>query len=102
SWLKPNGMVVASFHGRFARQHGDAKQDRYIAAQSWRQITAQCDRFSYGYADYEPKYPGYGVSLCTIRWIVHAVSRLPGAQVAYLAERAWDDHHDVVAFRRRD
>jgi SAM-dependent methyltransferase len=100
SWVKPNGLVIASFHGRFARQHGDAQPDRYIAAASWRAITAQCDSSQYGYADYDPHHPGYGVSLCTLSWIAALAGKLSGARIAYVAEQGWDGHQDVVAFQR--
>ena len=100
SWLKPNGLVIASFHGRFARALGDATPDRYIAAASWRAITAQSEKGGYGFADYDPGYPGYGVSLCTLAWIAALAGQLGGARLAALAERGWDWHQDVVAFQR--
>ena len=100
SWIKPNGLVIASFHGRFARSHGDAMPDRYIAAASWRAITAQCDAGQYGYADYDPNHPGYGVSLCTLSWIASLAGKLGGARIAYVAEQGWDGHQDVVALQR--
>jgi len=100
SWLKPNGLVIASFHGRFARSLGDATPDRYIAAASWRAITAQSEIAGYGFADYDPRYPGYGVSLCTLPWIAALAGRLGGARLACVAERGWDRHQDVVAFQR--
>jgi SAM-dependent methyltransferase len=100
SWLKPNGLVIASFHGRYARALGDATPDRYIAAASWRAITAQTATGGYGFADYDPGYPGYGVSLCTLGWIAALANQLGEARLASLAERGWDWHQDVVAFQR--
>lgn len=100
SWLTPGGLLIASFHGRFARSLGDATPGRYIAAESWRAITAQSEKGGYGFADYEPNYPGYGVSLCTLAWIAALGNQLGDARIAFLAERGWDWHQDVVAFQR--
>jgi SAM-dependent methyltransferase len=100
SWLTPNGLVIASFHGRFARALGDATPGRYIAPDSWRALTAQSETGGYGFADYEPGYPGYGVSLCTLAWIAALANQLGNARIAFVAERGWDWHQDVVAFQR--
>jgi SAM-dependent methyltransferase len=100
SWLTPNGMLIATFHGRFARSLGDATPDRYLAAASWREITAQSEKGGYGFADYDPNYPGYGVSLCTLAWIAALAGRLDGARLAGVIERGWDWHQDVLAFQR--
>jgi SAM-dependent methyltransferase len=100
SWLKPNGLLIATFHGRFARSLGDATPGRYIAADSWREITAQSERGGYGFADYDPSYPGYGVSLCTLAWIAALTDRLAGARLAGVIERGWDWHQDVMAVQR--
>jgi SAM-dependent methyltransferase len=100
SWLTPNGLVIASFHGRFARALGDATPDRYIAAASWRALTAQSEKVGYGFADYDPNSPGYGVSLCTLAWIAALGNQLANARIAFVAERGWDWHQDVVAFQK--
>jgi SAM-dependent methyltransferase len=100
SWLTPNGLVIASFHGRFARSLGDATPGRYIAADSWRALTAQSETGGYGFADYDSSYPGYGVSLCTLPWIAALANQLGDARIALVAERGWDWHQDVVAFQR--
>jgi SAM-dependent methyltransferase len=100
SWLRPSGLLIATFHGRFARALGDATPGRYIAAASWREITRQSETGGYGFADYDPDYPGYGVSLCTLAWIAALTDRLEGARLAGVVERGWDWHQDVMAFQR--
>ncbi len=53
----------------------------------------------YGYSDY-PGQLGYGISFIALSWFVEILSEYPDLSLSLLSERAWDAHHDVVAFQR--
>jgi len=40
---------------------------------------------------------GYGISLTRLSWAAALIERQQGARLVTLAERVWDDHHDVLA-----
>jgi hypothetical protein len=50
----------------------------------------------YGYADYATT-PGYGISVTQPYWRAELVSSRSDLRPVKMSERAWDDHHDVIA-----
>lgn len=100
SWTNPNGLVVASLHGRYAKSRHYCGFP-YITEDSWPTIELGYQEIGYGYADY-PGQLGYGISLSKPSWASSLVEKIPEARMVLFAEKAWDDHHDVVAIQRRD
>jgi SAM-dependent methyltransferase len=98
TWLEPKGLLVASLHGRTARDFGDRRIVPYHEAK-WPMITRQCDVRGYGYADC-PGQKSYGISLCTPGWIVRTAESIAGARIVLFGEALWADHHDVIALQR--
>lgn len=99
SWLRPNGVLVASFHGRFARHRGP-EFDFYGVGQAWPALEGGYAEAGFGYADY-PGQTGYGISLTRLGWVAWLSERLEDTRLVLLSERVWDDHHDVLALQRR-
>lgn len=54
----------------------------------------------YGYADY-PNQAGYGASFSKADWWLRLNEKFPSIGLSAVIERAWDNHHDIVSFRRR-
>ena len=100
SWTNPDGIVVLSLHGRYARARQLRAGYRYIHDDAWTTIEAGYEATGYGYADY-PSQSGYGIAVTRLSWISALVERRPGIRLVCLAETAWDDHHDIVAVQNR-
>ena len=101
SWTRPEGIVVASLHGRFVTGRGAAHEFYGLGEERWAALQAGYrDGAAYGYADYA-QTPGYGISIARPAWAAAVAERLEGARLVLLGERLWDDHHDVVALQRR-
>ena len=99
SWLAPDGVLVASFHGRFVAARAPSF-GYYGVPDGWDALLADLARRGFGYADY-PAQQGYGISVCTTAWMAAMAERIAGSRLVLLSERAWDGHHDVVAMQNR-
>lgn len=99
SWLRPNGVLVLSFHGRFARIRGP--QFHYYGLENtWAKVERDYLAGGFGYADY-PSQSGYGISLTQLSWAANLVDCADDARLVLLSERAWDNHHDILALQRK-
>ncbi|PZQ96945.1 MAG: hypothetical protein DI533_15440 [Cereibacter sphaeroides] len=99
SWLRQDGVLVVSFHGRFAAARAPSFQNYGIAA-GWDTLLQDYRSLGFGYADY-PSQSGYGISICSTSWTAALVERIDNARLVLLSERAWDAHHDVFALQNR-
>lgn len=98
-WLCPNGVAVFSSHGRYAIGRQETGQFTYIDDVSFRCARDGYRAAGYGYSDY-PGQVGYGISFINLSWFVQILNDYPDVSLSLLSERAWDAHHDVVAFQR--
>ena len=129
--LGDNGVLVATFHGRWSievqRTHGLIDNAR------WRRILRDFERTGYGYADYGAvlsgsgkiidfarqcaqlpgilarrffglfeRAPGWGMSLSKPEKIIEIAGNIPGVRILSYSERGWADNHDVLAVARTD
>ena len=98
SWLNPNGVLVLSMHGRFARSNGP-RAHNYGVEGRWTEIEQGYEgSVGYGYADY-PFQTDFGISLAKPSWTARLIEAMSGFRLVLFSERAWDDHHDVVAIQ---
>jgi SAM-dependent methyltransferase len=81
SWTRPDGVIVASLHGRYVTGRGVATR-RYGLDESGGAglLEGYRGEAAVGYADYPPT-PGYGVSLSRLAWAAALAERLPGARL---------------------
>jgi len=99
-FLSPQGIVVATFHGRWCETV--AKQHPYINEQSWKEVLAEYRETGYGYRDYERSENhsyiagSYGVSLSSASVITGIAESIDGVRIFSYRERAWADHQDVM------
>jgi SAM-dependent methyltransferase len=102
SWTRPAGLIVLSFHGRYALTVQDSIPNQYIHDEAWQRIKAGYAATGYGYADYSAAdgYNGadaYGVSVTKPSWITAVVEKQSSLRLVSLSERVWDNHHDILA-----
>ncbi len=95
SWINPGGLVVMSFHGRYAFSRQNSGEYRYIHEEAWNLISARYNETGYGYADYEGQN-GYGISVTKPSWFAKVIEERPNVKLVLLTESAWDGHHDVL------
>lgn len=99
SALRPDGLLILSYHGQFAVDRHDNTAFKYIHEEGWQKIKRDYLADGYGYADYEGQH-GYGISVCGPDWVTDLVNALPSARLVLISQRAWDNHHDVVAIQK--
>lgn len=100
AWTRPGGLVVMSFHGRYAFERQERGDFRYIDDAGWAVLKAEYEATGYGYADYEHQRE-YGISMTKPSWLARLIEGRSDMDLVTLSERAWDDHHDIVAIRSR-
>ena len=98
SFCNPGGLLIASFHGRYAIERQESGH-LYIHDEGWQRIKSGYVSSGYGYADYEGQ-SDYGISVCSTQWVIRIVQSMNSVRLVLLGERAWDDHHDVVAIKK--
>jgi SAM-dependent methyltransferase len=102
--LSPQGVAVVSSHGRLAADRLSALGGSVYTIEDGEAARAveAYEKAGYGYANYPStdRYgQSYGISVASRDWITSAVSRA-GGKVLFYREQAWDNHQDVVAFKR--
>jgi hypothetical protein len=103
-FLTPNGIVVATLHGRWSPYVH--KVAPYIAQERWQEILRDYSEQGYGYRDYSrteshPFIAGsYGISLAKPHTVVRDFEDIPGVRLYLYLERGWSDVQDVVAYGR--
>lgn len=104
-FLTPNGIVIATLHGRWC-VHVHNRSSPYVGAERWSAIYAGYLERGYGYHDYARHENhsfisgSYGISLAAPHATLRILEAIPGIRIFLYLERAWGDHHDVVAFGR--
>lgn len=106
--LAPGGVAVVTLEGRRAV---------YIQDHIWKLIGD--DKFEYirdgyhktgfGYSDYQQQFlnekfnaqESYGVAVVRPDWLMAGLAQREQITILEFCEADWDDHQDVIAFRRR-
>jgi hypothetical protein len=99
SWTSPSGFIVMSFHGRYALDRQNSGAACYTDMESWNRIQCEYTSKGFGYADYSGQL-GYGISVTRPSWSVGIVECRSDVRLVILSERAWDNHHDILALQR--
>jgi SAM-dependent methyltransferase len=104
--LSPTGIVVATFHGRWAlRMH---RIMPYLDERRWTQVLEGYFKNDYGYVDYakgighEFIEGSYGIAAAKPRKLVEIIEDITGVRIFLYQEKGWADNHDVIAFGRPD
>lgn len=101
-FLSPNGIVVATMHGRWS-EHVNRRAP-YIGADRWEVVMDGYRKSGYGYADYvraeSTEYaPGnYGISMARPQAMMRLLESIEGIRIFSYSERAWADHQDVMVY----
>ena len=93
--LTSKGVLVFTTHGRAAAQHMRQQNPIYrLDPNIAKQVLLDFDNTGFGYANYDDKYPVYGISMSNIAWVTKKIERFPDLRICYLCETAWG-HQDV-------
>jgi SAM-dependent methyltransferase len=96
--LTENGLLIFSTHGRDAERRLRESPILFnLEPPRIRTILEGYDALGFGYSDYR-KYPGYGVSLSSPRWVTQQLNNV-GLVSLLLQENGWDNFQDVWAVR---
>jgi SAM-dependent methyltransferase len=104
--LSPQGIIVATFHGRWATRI--QRLVPYIDEESWSKIMEEYESKGYGYHDYKREHThnfisgSYGISVTKPHTIVGLLEGIPDTRIYMYQERAWGENHDVVVFGHPD
>jgi SAM-dependent methyltransferase len=103
-FLSPQGIVVATLHGRWCEHV--YKVVPYIGEDRWQAILEDYSSKGYGYRDYIKQEShsfisgSYGVSLAKPHATIRDLENISGIRIYLYRERGWADHQDVVTFGR--
>jgi SAM-dependent methyltransferase len=103
-WLSPQGIIVATLHGRWS-EHVHNLFPMCPEAR-WQEILVEYDQSGYGYRNLPRELShdyiegDYGISLTKPHAILEDIEDIPGVRIHLYRERGWEDNHDVVAFGR--
>lgn len=95
--LRRNGLLIATFHGRRAKQVGSST--RFIEQEKWNRIVAAYDQNGFGFETYSGRAE-YGVSLIGAAQVISMGSGLGGARLVSFSEQAWAGLQDVAAWSK--
>ena len=104
--LTPQGIIVSTFHGRWATQLH--RLVPYIDEKSWKSIMDGYASIGYGYHDYNVGKShdfisgSYGISVAKPHVIIDLVEQIPNIRIFMYQEKAWGNNHDVIVFGRPD
>lgn len=97
SCLKPGGVVVFSTHGRQACHLLSSGTTNYgLTPDQLKTVLTDFINNGFGYSDYTG-FVNYGISLTELAWVCVKCTRISGLRIVYVHEKAWDNHHDVLA-----
>lgn len=104
--LTPDGIIIATFHGRYSEKKG--AEFGYIEKLRWKKILSDYKTSGYGYSDYPVDNShdyiegSYGVSLSNPSAVIAEVVKIPGVRVFSYVERGWSGHQDVLVVGKPD
>jgi len=104
--LSPSGIIVATFHGRWATQMQRIMP--MIDAERWSKILQGYETKGYGFEEFTREqshnFEGsdYGISLSKPHTIIELIEGIPRTRIFMYAEKGWGHNHDVVAFGKPD
>ena len=99
SLLSDTGVCVFTSHGVGAEEIIRGKFSNYGLADPTR-LLRPYQRTGFAFEPYK-RGDEYGISMANLGWIAARLAALPPSRIVSLTERAWDNHHDVIAFGPR-
>ncbi|HQT78446.1 MAG: hypothetical protein B7Z80_15905 [Rhodospirillales bacterium 20-64-7] len=102
--LSDRGVAIVTLQGRHS-EHIQKHKWKYLDDALFDVALEGMQGSGFGYVDYDHDFrrtfdqqTNYGVSLIRPDWIMARLQAIPDIRILGFAERAWDDHHDVVVF----
>ena len=103
-FLGPQGIVVATLHGRWSPHVH--KVAPFIGEDIWNEILKDYESLGYGYRDYLKENShqyisgSYGISLAKPHLTMRNLEDIKGIRIYLYLERGWSDVQDVVVYGR--
>lgn len=104
--LTPQSIALVSFQGRHS-DHIQRHKWKYLDDRLYARAEREVRRRGFGYVDYEGSFRSifyaqarYGVALVRPHWVMKSIEGREDVRVLSYAERAWDDHQDVLVLGR--
>jgi SAM-dependent methyltransferase len=104
--LSHTGIIVATFHGRWAAQLH--RLVPYLNEEYFQMILADYKSKGYGYHDYKKEEShefisgNYGISVAKPHVLIEILEGIPNTRIYMYQEKAWAHNHDVAVFGRPD
>jgi len=101
--LRPDGVLVFTTHGRnaFARHYVLPQRQMYFEGRFRNdRVSAEYLNTGFGFVRHEGQ--AEGISYVSPTWVNQRLVASTGLMQVYFQERAWDNHHDVYGFVRRE
>ena len=96
-------MTLQGRHSEFIQRN----KWKYIEDKLFAVAERQVRRKGFGFVDYQGSFRArfanrtpYGIALTRPSWIVRHIETNPKVRLLGYAERAWDNHQDVLVFGR--
>jgi SAM-dependent methyltransferase len=99
--LASNGILVFTAHGRLAEPLMRKESPTFgLEADVMKSIMWSYDRKRFGYANYDDKYPVYGISISSPSWVFQQLERFPDLRICYMLEGGWG-YQDVYGVSKQ-
>ena len=100
--LAMNGILVFTTHGRLSEQPMRQQSPIFrLEAAVMRNIMSSYDRQGFGYANYDDKYPVYGISISSPTWVFQQIERFSDLRICYMLEGGWA-YQDVYGVTKQN
>ena len=99
--LEEDGLLVISFHGRFAivgEENNPYFKDviEQFNTNEYAFVSSTC------YIDGDYSIPNYGGAFVKMSWITSLIQDNQDIRLIYYSEKRWGDHHDILAIQKKN
>jgi SAM-dependent methyltransferase len=105
--LSDTGLAIVTLHGRHSEHRQTIPSLKYVEDRLFQVARSSLPKTGFGYVDYNhaekaifSKQARYGITLSRPHWTMSLLEREFDTRILGYAERAWDEHHDVLVFGR--
>lgn len=98
--LRPNGLLVATFHGAWASEYH--KKFKMCADAEWDEVMHGYDRFGYGYSPYSSRgIYSVGISASKPSAVTKMAESIPLTRISSYTERGFANNQDVLVIQKK-
>jgi hypothetical protein len=97
--LKKNGLLILSSHGEYVASRLGLSNNYGLDLDSIVKLKDDYLKKGYGLAPYSYD-PQYGISVISLNWFSNLAYNIPTLKLIRTTPKLWDNHHDVIVFKR--